>query len=68
MYLVSPSPLPTSASVIWPCVDLFFCNDCKQPLLTLSLHNLVQLYIDLTCSQSEKSKTKLDLLNKLKVT
>lgn len=57
MYLVSPSHLPTSASVTWPCVGLFFCNDCKQPLLTLSLHNLVRQYIDLTCSQSEK-KTK----------
>lgn len=55
-HLVSPFLLPTSVSGLWPCAGLSFCNDYTQPLLTLSWHDLVQLYIDLICSRSERER------------
>ena len=62
MYLVSLSPRPTFASVAWPCAGWFFCNDCKQQLLTLSWHALVQLYTGLTCSQSARISDVIQIL------
>lgn len=61
MYLVSLSPRPTFASVAWPCAGWFFCNDCKQQLLTLSWHALVQLYTGLTCSQSARISDEMQI-------